>query len=366
MGSVDAGPEVAGVGGGDTEPRDDQHALIIGTGGELTIILTLLRIVLMSSFATRSRVLPLVAASALLLAGCGSSDGASDVGSDRQAVAAFFPLAWVTDRVAGDDWKVTNLTQPGGEPHDLELGITQTADLDEADVIVFEHDFQPAVDEAIDNVSDAVVVDAAEAVDLLTTDELHAGDEESTDDHADEGAEDEHGHGASDPHFWHDPLLMADLADAVADGLAEVDPDGATTYRGNAEDLRADLEALDEEFTEGLAACERDTVVVSHEAFGYLERYGMHFEGIAGLSPDAEPTPAVLAELEDLIADEGITTVFSERLASPAMAESLARDTGVETAVLDPIEGPGEGDDASDYVALMQQNLAALQRANGC
>ena len=114
------------------------------------------------------------------------------------------------------------------------------------------------------------------------------------------------------------------------------------------------------------AACERDTVVVSHEAFGYLERYGMHFEGIAGLSPDAEPTPAVLAELEDLIADEGITTVFSERLASPAMAESLAKDTGVETAVLDPIEGPGEGDDASDYVALMQQNLAALQRANGC
>jgi zinc transport system substrate-binding protein len=290
------------------------------------------------------------------------------VGSDRQAVAAFFPLAWVTERVAGDDWEVTNLTQPGGEPHDLELGITQTAALDEADLVVFEHEFQPAVDEAIDNVSDAVVVDAAEEVELLSTEELHAGD-----DHADEGAhseedadEDEHGHGALDPHFWHDPLLMADLADVVADGLAEVDPDGAEAYRGNAEDLRAELETLDEELTEGLAACERDTVVVSHEAFGYLERYGVHFEGIAGLSPDAEPTPAVLAELEDLIADEGITTVFSERLASPAMAESLASDTGVETAVLDPIEGPGEGDDESDYVALMQQNLAALQRANGC
>jgi zinc transport system substrate-binding protein len=106
--------------------------------------------------------------------------------------------------------------------------------------------------------------------------------------------------------------------------------------------------------------------VVSHEAFGYLERYGLHFEGIAGLTPDAEPTPAVLAALEDLIAKEGITTVFSERLASPAMAQSLASDTGVKTAVLDPIEGPGEGDAASDYVALMKQNLAALQQANGC
>ena len=317
----------------------------------------------MLPLATRSRVLPLVAASALLLAGCGSSDGGSDVGSDRQAVAAFYPLAWVTEQVAGDDWEVTNLTQPGGEPHDLELGIAQTADLDEAEVVVFEHEFQPAVDEAIDNVSDAVVVDAAEAVELRTLEEQHADDEHAEEEHS-EG--DGHDHGDVDPHFWQDPLLMADLADAVADSLAEVDADGAATYRSNAEDLRADLEALDVEFTEGLAGCERDTVVVSHEAFGYLERYGLHFEGIAGLSPDAEPTPAVLAELEELIAAEGITTVFSERLASPAMAESLASDTGVETAVLDPIEGPGEGDDASDYVALMQQNLAALQRANGC
>jgi zinc transport system substrate-binding protein len=286
------------------------------------------------------------------------------VGSDRQAVAAFFPLAWVTERVAGDDWEVTNLTQPGGEPHDLELGITQTAALDEADLVVFEHEFQPAVDDAIDNVSDAVVVDAAEEVELLSPEELHS---EDGDEHGEEhSADDGHEHGDSDPHFWHDPLLMADLADAVADGLAEVDPDGAATYRGNAEDLRVELEGLDEELTDGLAGCERDTVVVSHEAFSYLERHGVHFEAIAGLSPDAEPTPAVLAELEDLIADEGITTVFSERLASPAMAESLASDTGVETAVLDPIEGPSEGDEESDYVALMQQNLAALQRANGC
>jgi zinc transport system substrate-binding protein len=288
-------------------------------------------------------------------------------------VAAFYPLAWVTERVAGEDWDVSNLTQPGGEPHDLELGIAQTADLDEADVVVFEHEFQPAVDEAIENVSDAVVVDAAEAVELRSIEEQHEGhaeeSEESEDEHAaeEEHAEDDgHGHGETDPHFWQDPLLMADLADAVADGLAEVDADGAATYRANADELRAELEELDAEFTEGLARCERDTVVVSHEAFGYLERYGLHFEGIAGLSPDAEPTPAVLAELEELIASEGITTVFSERLASPAMAESLAADTGVETAVLDPIEGPGDGDDASDYVALMQQNLEALRRANGC
>lgn len=318
----------------------------------------------MSVRAVPARVVPLVAAGALVLAGCGATGGSGSGGSDHQAVAAFFPLAWVTEQVAGDDWEVTNLTRPGGEPHDLELGIAQTADLEEAGVVVFESGFQPAVDDAVDTVAEGVVVDAAEVVDLRSLEEQHAADaEHSADEH---GADDGHDHGDTDPHFWQDPLLMADLADAVADGLTEVDPDGAASYRRNAGRLRTELEALDAEFTAGLASCERDTVVVSHDAFGYLERYGLHFEAITGLSPDAEPTPAVLVALQELIADEGITTVFSERLASPAMAESLASDTGVRTAVLDPLEGPGEGDGSGDYVALMQQNLAALQLANGC
>ncbi|KRE95071.1 hypothetical protein ASG76_05115 [Nocardioides sp. Soil774] len=311
------------------------------------------------------RVLPLAVVGALLLAACGGpgSGTGSGAGSDHKAVAAFFPLAWVTEQVAGADWTVSNLTRPGGEPHDLEMGIAQTVDLEEGAVVVFERGFQPAVDDAVDTVAEGVLVDAADAVALRSMDEQHSHDEDGVDEHS---SDDGHDHGDTDPHFWQDPLLMADLGDTVADALAEADPDGATAYRARADDLRTRLEDLDAEYTTGLADCERDTVVVSHEAFGYLERYGLHFEAIAGLSPDAEPTPAVLADLEQLIADEGITTVFSERLASPAMAETLASDTGVETAVLDPLEGPGEGDAAGDYVALMQHNLAALQRANGC
>lgn len=302
----------------------------------------------------RSRVLVAIGAAPLLLTACGG--GTADAGdSGHNAVAAFYPLAWVTEQVAGDGWQVTNLTHPGGEPHDLELGISQTVALDEADVVVFEHGFQPAVDQAVENVGSATLLDVAEAV------ELHPAEEG----HEDEGHEDEE-HGDLDPHFWQDPLLVADLADAVAEALTQSDPDGADAYTANAEAVRADLEALDAAYTEGLASCERNTVVVSHDAFGYLERYGLHFEGIAGLSPDAEPTPAVLAHLQELIDEEGITTVFSERLASPAMAEALASDTGVTTAVLDPIEGPADDVKGSDYLALMEQNLTALQTANGC
>ena len=147
-----------------------------------------------------------------------------------------------------------------------------------------------------------------------------------------------------DPHFWQDPLLLAKVGDAVAEQLAKVDPDHADDYAANAADLRSDLETLDQEYAAGLADCERDTIVVSHDAFGYLQRYGVTMEAILGLSPDSEPTPADLARLQDLIQEDGITTVFSESLASPETAESLAHDMGVREQGARPDRGPHRRD----------------------
>ena len=161
---------------------------------------------------------------------------------------------------------------------------------------------------------------------------------------------------------------MADLGDAVADKLAELDPDHADDYSANAAVLRSDLEELDGEYAARLASCTRDTVVVSHDAFGYLAKYGLHLEPIAGLSPGAEPTPDDLGRLQTLIKDKGITTVFSETLASPKMSETLAGDLGIATAVLDPLEGLTEeaSDSDEDYLSIMRANLSALEKANGC
>jgi zinc transport system substrate-binding protein len=169
-----------------------------------------------------------------------------------------------------------------------------------------------------------------------------------------------------DPHFWQDPLLLADVGDAVAKQLAKVDPAHADDYAANAEGLRSDLETLDHEYTDGLTGCARSTIVVSHDAFGYLQRYGLTMDAILGLSPDSEPTPADLARLQDVIEKDGITTVFSETLASPASAEALARDMGVRSEVLDPIEGLSDQTADEDYLSLMRSNLAALEEANGC
>ena len=297
---------------------------------------------------------------ALALTGCGAFTEDTATSEDGVQVAtAFYPLQYVAERVAGDHASVDNLTSPGGEPHDLELTPQETADVANADLVMFEHGFQPAVDDAVETNATGELLDAADVLDLRPADEDHAEHEEHADD-------DEHDHGDLDPHFWLDPLLMADLGDEVADRLAEIDPDHADDYAANAASLRSDLEDLDAAYADGLADCARDTVVVSHDAFGYLDRYGLHFEPIAGLSPGAEPTPADLARLQDLVRDEGITTIFSEALVSPRAAEQLARDTGVRTAVLDPIEGLSDETADEDYLSLMRSNLTKLEEANGC
>jgi zinc transport system substrate-binding protein len=301
---------------------------------------------------------------ALSTSGCAAfsdDDGGGSPDGKVSVAAAFYPLAYVSERVGGDHVEVTNLTQPGQEPHDLTLSVKETADVQDADLVVLEHGLQPAVDAAADEVANGTVLDAADVVDLLPMDE---DDHEHSADSTEE--EPGHDHGELDPHFWLDPQRMAALSEAVADELSDIDPDHAEDYRDNADTLKADLDELATEYTEGLQNCERDTIVVSHDAFGYLAPYGLHVEGIAGLSPDAEPTPADLARLQDLIESEGITTVFGERLVSPKLAETLARDAGVTTAVLDPIEGLSDETSGEDYLSLMRENLSALELANGC
>ena len=169
-----------------------------------------------------------------------------------------------------------------------------------------------------------------------------------------------------DPHVWLDPTNMAAIADAVADRLAEISPDHADAFHTRSDELGQQLTALDEEYSTRLADCERRIFVTSHAAFGYLaHRYDLEMVGISGIDPDAEPSPARLAEVQKVVQDEGVTTIFYERLVNPAVADALANDIGVQTAVLDPIEGLQPGA-TGDYFSIMRTNLTALRTALDC
>lgn len=295
-----------------------------------------------------------------LLAGCGGGSPVS--GGETSVVAAFYPFAYVADRVAGNHAAVTNLTAAGAEPHDLELSPQQVAELAEADVVVYQEGFQPAVDDAVVENAEGAVVEVTEVSAAVGGTAKGGAAEEHGDEHAHE-----HADLTGDPHIWQDPTQLARVAEKVAETLSRVDREHAAEYAGNAAALRADLRALDREFRQGLADCERRTFVTSHAAFGHLaRRYDLRMVPISGLSPDVEASPARLAELQDVVAASGVTTVFSERLASAALAQTLAKEVGVRTAVLDPIEGLSQATADEDYFSLMRANLAALRKANGC
>lgn len=309
----------------------------------------------------------LVTSSLLLLAAaCGSPTGTGGAAQPGQlsVITSIYPFQFVAERVAGPHAKVENLTQPGAEPHDLELSPQQVADLAKADLVVYEKTLQPAVDAGVEQNAGDNVLETSTVVPLqpMAAEEHDHGEGESTE----EGGE-EHDHEGLDPHVWLDPNNMATIAKALAERLASIDPDHAADYTANAETLTKELTDLDQAFTTGLKQCERTEFITSHAAFGYLaKRYGLTQLGISGISPDAEPSPARIAEIHEEATEHKITTIFYETLVSPAVAEAIAADLKLKTDVLDPIEGITQDSRGTDYLEIMRANLTALKSANSC
>ena len=262
---------------------------------------------------------------------CGENEGAGAAGT-TDVVAGFYPLAFAAQAVGDTGVEVTNLTPAGAEPHDLELTPRELEEILDADLVLYAGGgFQPALEEAVAGAD-------VRALDVLEGLELRAGD----------------------PHVWLDPTRLARIVERIG---AELGAEPA------ARQLADRLRALDEEFRRGLADCERRELVTAHDAFGYLAgRYHLEPVPITGVSPEAEPNPGELEAVADLVDERGVTTVFVEPLLSPEIGETVARETGARTAVLDPLEGLSEDQLAAgeDYFSVMEANLLALRDGLGC
>ncbi|MER5737425.1 metal ABC transporter substrate-binding protein [Streptomyces sp. NPDC002262] len=313
-----------------------------------------------------------VALGLVTLTACGGTSDAADKGTDGKldVVASFYPMQYLAEQIGGGHVAVQTLTKPGVEPHDLELKPRQIGELGEADVLLYLKGIQPAVDEAIAQAGVKNTVDAATLTPLeahgTTAGEGHAHEGEE---HAGEESHEGHDHGSeagTDPHVWLDPVKYAEVAEGVGAAFAKADPDHAADYEKNTAALVKKLGDLDTAFETGLKNTETRTFITTHSAFGYLaERYHLDQEGISGVDPESEPSPARIKELQDIAAKDKVTTVFFETLASDRTAKTLAGDTGLKTDVLDPLEGITDKSRGDDYIEVMQSNLAALKSALG-
>jgi ABC-type metal ion transport system, periplasmic component/surface adhesin len=289
---------------------------------------------------------------ALIGTSCTSSGGTNPGSSGKLAVVvAFYPVQEAAARVGGQLVDITNLTAPGVEPHDLELSPDQVEAIATADVVLYlGAGFQPAVQDAIGD-AEGLTVDLLAG---LPTVEPPSGSE----------------HGLTvDPHVWLDPVLYAQMVDEVRAALTQAAPKDASTFRSNADAFTQEISHLADDYRAGLSTCDRTLIVTNHAAFGYLAaEYGLTQEAISGLAPDAEPSAQRLAEMKQLVEQQGVTTIFTEDLVSPKVAQTLAEEAGVRTAVLHTIEGLTDQEVAAgdDYVSQMQANLSTLRTALGC
>ncbi|MGW1713497.1 metal ABC transporter solute-binding protein, Zn/Mn family [Streptomyces sp. NPDC002156] len=295
------------------------------------------------------------------LSACSSDSSASDrnITGQLDVVASFYPMQYLAEQIGGRHVSISTLTEPGQEPHDLEISAKQTAQLQEADAVLYLKGLQPAVDEAVSQSEAKTKIDAA----TLTTLEDHGSTEHS---HEGEEAHSDEEASALDPHVWLDPVKYAEIADGVSAAFQKADPTNAAEYKLNTRALTAKLTSLDTSFEDGLKNTASKVFFTNHAAFGYLaERYGLTQEAIAGVDPESEPSAARMKELQQEAKADGVTTVFYETLVSDKTAKTLAEDANLKTDVLDPLEGITEKSRGDDYIAVMEANLKALQTALG-
>ena len=304
---------------------------------------------------------------AALLAGCGAVGSTTEnTESDKlQVVTTFYPMYDFTKQVAQDDAEVSMLLEAGMEVHSFEPSSQMIAEIQDADVFIYNspemETWVPDVLASIDT-SDMVVICASDAITLLEYEgEAHAHDHESEE----EGANAGHSH-TVDPHVWLDPVLAQTEVSTIAEGLAEADPDNAEDYLENAGIYNGKLNELDEAYRAAFEGTENRTFVTQHAAFAYLAaRYDLDQISVTGLNAEVEPSAAALATLSDYVKANNISHIYFENNASSQTAETLAKEVGLELAVLSPLEGITEDDQkqGSDYISVMLENLEALKKS---
>lgn len=293
----------------------------------------------------------------IILGGCGaplpavpaatgpSTQTEIQAGQKVKVITSFYPLYEIARRVGGEYVDVQNLVPPGAEPHDYEPTPKDISRILESHILfVNGGGLEPWFEKISSEFQGRSVriIDASK----LSGDVI-----------------------PGDPHYWLDPIYYVKEVDRFEQTLSEVDPSHRDFYSANALKFTGELTSLSDDFQNGLRNCSFHEFVTNHAAFGYLaRRYDIKMIPITGLSPEAEPSPKTLAALTDLLRGKNIRYILVETLVSPKIAETLAREVGAKTLVLNPLEGLLGEDIAlgQNYVTVMRQNLHTLQIAMDC
>lgn len=294
----------------------------------------------------------------LLTIGCSKNSDANESSENTDGkikiYTSIYPVYDFTKKVGGDKVDVTNLVPAGTEPHDWEISTSDVVNLEKADMLIYNG-------AGIENWTDKIIntLENKDIVYVKTSEGLDIHNVSEDDSHKDDG----HDHGNYDPHTWLSIKNARKEMENIKNALVKYDPDNAQYYEENYETYAKKFDELDKKYSDTLGPIKNKTIIVAHEAFGYLcSEYDINQEGIEGLTPDSEPDPARMGEIIKFAKENNVKTIFFEELVSPKVAETIAKEINAKTAVLNPLEGLTEEqiNNGEDYFTVMEQNLEAL------
>lgn len=266
--------------------------------------------------------------------------------------ASFYPLAFFAQEIAGEHANIRILTPAGAEPHDYELTAQDRVAIEKSRLLILNgNGFEPWGESIVQNIDTQKthIISASEGIILQQIEK--------------DGVK------TPDPHIWLSPKLAIKITEAIENSFVQIDPSFEKIYRANAATLKIKLTTLDDQYVSGLSRCGERSFITSHAAFGYLaNEYRLSQVSITGASPDMEPSPKQLAELATFARSKGIRYIFFEELVNSKLSDTLAREVGAQTLVLNPIEGLGSEaiQAGKTYITEMEANLKNLQTALQC
>lgn len=265
------------------------------------------------------------------------------------------PLGFIAAAITDGVSEPRVLLPTGASPHDFALRPSDIRSINEADLVVWVGpELEGFMAKPLAQHPHVLTLTKVPGMPLFDYGK-QVGHEEHADEAHDHDGHEGHHHEGVDPHIWLGPDQALVIAKALSEALSAQDPANAERYRANLLTLKAKVEAKERLIAEQMKAVNQKGYFVFHEAYGYWERhYGMSSKGHFTVSPERRPGARTLVEIRKALEEKQASCIYAEPQFSPAVIESVARNTGARVLLLDEVgEQVPLGPDG--YPQFMQQ-----------
>lgn len=265
------------------------------------------------------------------------------------------PLGFIAAAITDGVSEPKVLLPTGASPHDFSLRPSDIRSIQDADLVVWVGpELEGFMAKPLAKHPHVLTLTRVEGMPLFDYAKQERHEEHADEGHDHDGHEGHH-HEGVDPHIWLGPTQALVIANALSETLSAQDPANAERYRANLLTFKAKVDAKDKLIAEQMKAVNQKGYFVFHEAYGYWERhYGMSSKGHFTVSPERRPGAKTLVEIRKALQEKQASCIYAEPQFSPAVIESVARNTGAKVLLLDEVgEQVPLGPDG--YPQFMQQ-----------